>query len=204
MATLVWFLQLPSRSVACETHLFRSQAAAEGKVATGESALREGSLCSLETCALMLITIKLDDLRRRILQYGSSLAAITRLQDTCTHEVDSSPRLLLAEFERNITAVINRRPQPGGLGAQGTRVLDKIFDPSLILPDQQGISAPTTRTTDTIPKAVRISGVADVMIESQGESPQLQGALLRLRLQSPSIAFHNSIDSLPQLNLRRP
>ena len=60
-------------------------------------------------------------------------------------------------------------------------VYDRIFDSSLILPDQQGISAPITLATDTTLDAARISGVADVMIESQVESPHLQGALLRLR-----------------------
>ena len=74
-------------------------------------------------------------------------------------------------------------------------MIDRIFDPSLILPDQYGISATTTLTTDTTPDAARISGVSRVMIESQGVSPELQGALLRLHSQLPpsSIAIHKSI-----------
>ena len=44
-------------------------------------------------------------------------------------------------------------------------------------------SALTTNSTDTTPDAAQFSGVADVMIESQEESPQLKGLLLNLRLQ---------------------
>ena len=58
------------------------------------------------------------------------------------------------------------RASIGGLGAQVTTVLDRIFDPILILPDRQGILAPTTLTTDTTPDAARTSGVSDVIIES--------------------------------------
>ena len=89
--------------------------------------LREGSLCILKACALMVINVQRDDLRRRILQYKSSLAAISRLQDKlvhAVHEVESAPRSLLAEFERNITALeihIQRSPTTPGqaLGAKG-------------------------------------------------------------------------------------
>ena len=63
------------------THLFRSQVTADGKAATDEGVLREGSLCSFKACSFMVINTKGDNLRRLILQYESALAEITRLQD---------------------------------------------------------------------------------------------------------------------------
>ena len=66
-------------------------------------------------------------------------------------------------------------------------LLDRVLDSSLIPRDRHSISTQTTNSTDTAPDAAHFSGVADLMIESQGESPQLQGMLLHLRLQeSPS------------------
>ena len=68
------------------TNLFRSQVTADGKAATDEGVLREGSLCSIKACAFMVINTKCDNLRRLILQYESALAEITRLQDLSSME----------------------------------------------------------------------------------------------------------------------
>ena len=86
------------------------------------------------------------------------------------HEVDAPLRSLLAEFERNITALDNNNKQSpttagqvsGGLGAQGMTMLDRVLDSSLIPNDQHGLSALTTHSTDTAPDAAQFSGVADI------------------------------------------
>ena len=92
----------PPAFLTISTNLFRMQEVADVKqVVTCEGALSEGSLSSFKACDLTLINIKRDNLRRRILQYESSLAEITKLQDKLAlsvHEVDSLPRSLLAEF----------------------------------------------------------------------------------------------------------
>jgi hypothetical protein len=63
-------------------------------------------------------------------------------------------------------------------------MLDRVLDSSLIPRDQHGILTQTTNSTDTAPDVAHFSGVVDVMIGSQGESPQLQGMLLHKNLLS--------------------
>ena len=76
-------------------------------------------------------------------------------------------------------------------------MLDRVYDPSPIPHDQPGILANTTTTTDTIP-GQRTLGMEEVTIESQRESPQLQGVLLCLHLKSSvfSIALDSSLEAV--------
>ena len=195
------------------TNLFRSQATAEDKTATDEGVLREGSLCSMKAIALMLLNIKRDNIRRLTLQYESALAEITRLQDlskdrwsledtvkslpldeATKHHVqaDSLPRTLDAEFEcEKTTLATDTQTSPTtaqkvleGLGAQTTKVVDRVYDPSPTPPDQPVNLAKETTTTDTTP-GQWTRGVEDVKTEKTGKS-HASGHALRLSLQTPN------------------
>ena len=68
-------------------------------------------------------------------------------------------------------------------------MLDRVYDPSPIPPDQPGNLANETTTTDTTP-GQWTRGVEDVMTEKKGESPvsgsPVSGHALRLPLQTPN------------------
>ena len=91
-------------------------------------------------------------------------------------QADPLPRTLDVEPEReNNTLVIDTQTSPtsteqvsGGLGAQGTTVLDRVYDPSPIPHDQPGKLAKETTTTDTI-SGQWTRGVADVRPDKTGE-----------------------------------
>ena len=103
----------------------------------------------------------------------------------------SLPRTLDVESEReNTTFVIDTQTSPttaqqvlGGLGAQTTKVVDRVHDPSPTPPDQPGNLAKETTTTDTTP-GQWTRGVEDVKTEKKGGS-LASGHALRLPLQTP-------------------
>ena len=107
-------------------------------------------------------------------------------------QADSLPRTLDAEFEcEKTTLATDTQTSPttaqqvlAGLGAQTTKVVDRVYDPSPIPPDQPGTLARQTTTTDTTP-GQWTRGVEDVKTEKTGEF-LASGRALRLLSQTPN------------------
>jgi hypothetical protein len=107
-------------------------------------------------------------------------------------QADSLPRTLDAECEcEKPTLATDTQTSPttaqqvlGGLGAQTTTVVDRVYDPSPIPPDQPGNLAKQTTTTDTTP-GQWTRGVEVVKTEKTGEF-LASGRALRLLSQTPN------------------
>ena len=110
--------------------------------------------------------------------------------DLASH-TNSNERWNLDEALQTITLAIDIQTSPttaqqvlGGLGAQTTTVVDRVYDPSPIPPDQPGNLAKQTITTDTTP-GQWTRGVEVVKTEKTGEF-LASGRALRLLSQTPN------------------